>query len=216
MVLEAQETVGLPVAEVSNTFTKIPDCLLAATSICNTETGVVVSVSSNDKNVYAKMFASYKFHSASGREYFESQDVVADLLGLERKTVASSVKKFVQLGVVTTKIVYKNGIRHTYYVFDDISKNSNIVFVKRFTTRTLVDGKVEVENTPFYYRPVEADGTQLSLLNKRTKSVGSIQSRQHVDVDYDEESCLLFEQRYMNEFNNYEHAAMQFVESASV
>ena len=209
-MIEMKDVDCLQAIEVSNTFVKLCDGMLAAVGAMNLDTGIIVEIAPAEKLIFARMQAAYKFHSTNNRDYFESQDVIADSVGVERKKVATAVDKFVKLGLITQVTKYVKGLRRNFYTFHDFVDAPNIVFIKRFTDRSMVNGKVEVNKELFKYSIISGKGESMVLLNRRSKQIEG----RSIPLDDDDDliNYMMFEQRTNNETNNYEYAAMQFGE----
>lgn len=143
-------------------FTKYYDGVMEATSVTNTITGVCVELTLNDKSVYHKMLAAYKFHSGSGREFFESQDSLADKLGIERKTVGRAIKKLEDVDLISHRTEGCMGAKRNIYKVVDVVGNKLYLFEKKTTNRTLVDKKIVVEVVYETYTIARADKAQQS------------------------------------------------------
>lgn len=165
-MLEMKDVEHLPQIKISDTFVKLCDGLLAAVGVVNTDTGILVEISPAEKLIYARMYAAYKFHSENNRDYFESQDVIADSVGVERKKICVAVDKFVKLGILTQTTKYIRGLKRNFYVFHEFVDVPNIVFIKRFTTRVMTNTKIEVKKEFCKYNVVSVDGDSIILANK--------------------------------------------------
>lgn len=60
-------------------------------------------LSSNAKLVYAYMLWKYRFFSSKKKDYFESQNTIAEALDISRWTVNQSIAQLQELGLLQSK-----------------------------------------------------------------------------------------------------------------
>jgi len=177
----------------SDTFTKYYDGVMEATSVTNTITGICVELTINDKSVYHRMLALFKFHNSAGREFFESQDSLADKLGIDRKTVARTIKKLEDVDLISHRTEGCMGAKRNVYKVVDVVGNGLYLFEKKITNRTLVGKKVVADVVYENYTIVRAGCVQPS-------------SKQHLETqepDLDSINSMLLDVYYEQNFNQY-------------
>lgn len=81
-------------------FLKIPQLLINASGYVN-NSGCVVKLNLSDKLVYAYMKSRFDFFMSLGKEYYDTQQSVADYCNMDLKTCGVILRKFEDNGVIS-------------------------------------------------------------------------------------------------------------------
>ena len=81
-------------------FLKIPQLLINASGYEN-NSGCVVKLNLSDKLVYAYMKSRFDFFMSLGKEYYDTQQSVADYCNMDLKTCGVILRKFEDNGVIS-------------------------------------------------------------------------------------------------------------------
>lgn len=97
--------------------------IMQASEIINNESSEVLVPTIYDKLVYCYILHYHKVYSDAGGSMYESQDSIADNIGIDRKTVNRSIKKLCGVGLLTknVKIEVKGNTKRkhaTYHPYD--------------------------------------------------------------------------------------------------
>lgn len=84
---------------MSVVFLKAPKDVFYCSGIVSPQ-GEKIPLSCFDKMIYFHMLDRKKLFTERGQKHFESQDNIAELLHLDRKTVNRSMKKLLEAGLV--------------------------------------------------------------------------------------------------------------------
>lgn len=101
----------------TQSFVQIPHYLMKAKYYLSRITGNPVKLSASDKWVYAQMQDRWKFFTGQGKSYWDTQQQVADAVGMERKTVMVIIQSFVDHGIFEVTKKARNNI---YSVIHDL------------------------------------------------------------------------------------------------
>ena len=83
------------------------DCeLLATTDFINKQTGEAIKLSHADKFVYSRMVNRFNFFERINKDFFESQQVIAEVTAFSVKSVQRAITTFCNIGIVE---VIQNG-----------------------------------------------------------------------------------------------------------
>jgi len=91
---------------IEASFLKILDPVLMCSSVTNTVTGETIQLNLTDKVVVSYVNNRAEFFENNNMKMFESQDTIADSIGVDRKTVLRSLKKLESVGLVCREIKY--------------------------------------------------------------------------------------------------------------
>ena len=91
---------------VEASFLKILDPVLMCSNVVNTATGISIDMNLIDKIVVSYVNNRAEFFEGNNMKMFESQDTIAESMGVDRKTVLRSLKKLVDVGLVCREIKY--------------------------------------------------------------------------------------------------------------
>lgn len=80
-------------------FLKAPKSVFYCRGVVSPQ-GDEITLSCFDKMIYFHMLDRKKLFTERGQKHFESQDNIAELLHLDRKTVNRSMKKLLEVGLV--------------------------------------------------------------------------------------------------------------------
>lgn len=130
----------IPIAQVPNLYMKLSYALLVADRVTNLKLKKVTDFSQSDVLLYCHMQARYSHFQASGKRLFESQDTLANVLGMERKAVMRSIKRMVLVGMITQKTSYESGVKRSYYTVVDVENNEDFLFSRVVRERFEVEG----------------------------------------------------------------------------
>lgn len=97
--------------------------IMQASEIINKESSEVLVPTLYDKLVYCYILHYHNVYSDAGGSMYESQDSIADNIGIDRKTVNRSIKKLCGVGLLTknVKIEVKGNTKRkhaTYFPYD--------------------------------------------------------------------------------------------------
>lgn len=113
--------------------------IMQAGEILNTETSEVLVPSFYDKHVYCYILHYHRLYSSKGKGMFESQDSIADNLGIDRKTINRSIKKLTGIGLVSkhVKLEVKGNTRrkHATYTPYDVTVGDRYLFKQKILVR---------------------------------------------------------------------------------
>ena len=113
--------------------------IMQASEIINKESSEVLVPTLYDKLVYCYILHYHKVYSDAGGSMYESQDSIADNIGIDRKTVNRSIKKLCGLGLLTksVKIEAKGNIKrkHATYFPYDVSLGGKFMMKQTFVVR---------------------------------------------------------------------------------
>lgn len=119
------------------------DCdLLSTTDFINKQTGETIKLSHADKLVYSRMVNRFNFFERINKDFFESQQVIAEVTAFSVKSVQRAITTFCNIGIVE---VIQNGRSNKYVVHnwrdflkpvDKKTKNPNKVRQTSFTKTT--------------------------------------------------------------------------------
>lgn len=109
--------------------------VIQSKKVVNTSTGVERTLSSEDKILYCYMLCMYKEYSSKGRLFCETQQTIADEVGVEVKTVNRGIKKLCDVGAVSKvskfmKTPYGK-VKTTCYAVRDVV-DEELCFVPRY------------------------------------------------------------------------------------
>lgn len=126
--------------KVENNYIRAYEPLLMCKSILNTTSGVEQQLNLYDKLVFSYLHQQSSWFKTHRKDLFESQDSVAQVLGVDRKTVNRSIKKLSDVGLVAK---HKKRVSDTWKV--------------AYSTEDLHSGKfkifAEVETRLFHTKP---------------------------------------------------------------
>ena len=99
-------------------FLKIPQLLINASGYVN-NSGDVVKLNLSDKLVYAYMKSRFDFFMSLGKEYYDTQQSVADYCNMDLKTCGVILRKFEDNGVISiVKKPQGNFLKNIYTYVD--------------------------------------------------------------------------------------------------
>lgn len=114
---------------------------MAANRVTNLKTNKVVDLTLVDALVYCHLHARYSHFCSIGKELFESQDTIANGMGLERKAVMRSIKRLVLVDMITQSTRYDAGVKRSYYTVVEIENNEDFLFSSVVRERFEVEGE---------------------------------------------------------------------------
>ena len=113
--------------------------IMQAGEILNTETSEILVPSFYDKHVYCYILHYHRLYSSKGKGMFESQDSMADNLGIDSKTINRSIKKLTGVGLVSKHITLEmkgNAKRkHATYIPYDVTSGDRYLFKQKIVVR---------------------------------------------------------------------------------
>lgn len=127
------------IEQVPNLYFKAYYPLFAANKVTNIETKESTDICMTDAVVYCHLLQRYSHFSKTGGKLFESQDTIANVLGLERKAIIRSIKRLVKVGLITQRTSYESGVKRSYYTVKTLESNKSFLF------ETVVRERVEVD-----------------------------------------------------------------------
>ena len=138
--------------------------IMQAGEILNTDTSEILVPSFYDKHVYCYILHYHRLYSSKGKGMFESQDSMADNLGIDRKTINPSIKKLTGIGLVSkqVKMEIKGNTKrkHATYIPYDVTSGDRYLFKQKILVRD--DGCVADEHTFLYdIIPVKEKGSAI-------------------------------------------------------
>lgn len=148
--------------------------VMQATEIINKESSEVLVPTLYDKIVYCYILHYHRIYSEAGGTMYESQDSIADNLGIDRKTVNRSIKKLCGLGLLTknVKIEVKGNTKrkHATYVPYDVSLGDRFMMKQNLVVR---DEKGYGAGQSIYYEavPVQQRSNKSNTGNSEVESV---------------------------------------------
>lgn len=129
--------------------------VMQATEIINKESSEVLVPTLYDKIVYCYILHYHKIYSEAGGAMYESQDSIADNIGVDRKTVNRSIKKLCGIGLITknVKIEVKGNVKrkHATYSPYDVSLGDKFMMKQMVVVR---DEKGYGAEQSLYYEAV--------------------------------------------------------------
>lgn len=133
------------ITQVPNLYFKAYYPLFAANRVTNTETKESTELCMTDSVVYCHLLQRYAHFSKTGGKLFESQDTIANVLGLERKAIIRSIKRLVKVGMITQRTSYESGVKRSYYTVNILEDSKDFLFEtvvrERVDTGESIDGK---------------------------------------------------------------------------
>lgn len=124
-------------------FVQVPYALLAAKGYVNQETGEAIKMSQGAKFVYIYLKARNQFFVVErGGEHFESQNTIAEAVGMDLRRVGDIILEFIKNGVVwAEKEACSNGRRWHY------RRVNNLLLWKGKDKTPLKEGKKAAKET---------------------------------------------------------------------
>ena len=104
---------------------KVDMGLLRMKSCLKDEDGNDTNLTLNDKVVYALMYARYVFFKSSGKQYYDTNKQIADMLGLDEKTVGRSIGKLSKTGLISKRLIKVRNLPKN--VYDYVKNPSQMV-----------------------------------------------------------------------------------------
>lgn len=98
-------------------FVQIPHSLMKAKHYLSRTTGEPVKLNPSEKLVYVRMKDRWKFFTNQGKGYWDTQQQVADAVGIERKTAMAIIQNFVDHGIFEVAKKSRNNI---YTIIHDL------------------------------------------------------------------------------------------------
>lgn len=133
------------IAQAPNLYFKAYYPLFAANKVTNTLTKESTELCMTDSVVYCHLLQRYSHFSKTGGKLFESQDTIANVLGLERKAIIRSIKRLAKVGMITQRTSYESGVKRSYYTVKTLEDSKDFLFEtvvrERVDTGEIVDGK---------------------------------------------------------------------------
>lgn len=133
------------IAQVQNLYFKAYYPLFTANRVTNTETKIEIDFCMTDAVLFCHMSQRYAHFVKHGGKLFESQDTLANTLGLERKAIIRSIKRLVSVGMITQRTSYESGVKRSYYTVMSLEGNKTFLYEtvvrERVETGEIVDGK---------------------------------------------------------------------------
>ena len=132
------------------TFSKLQDKLMQSVSVKKDEhTELVLDLYL--KVIYSYMFRHYQYFKTMGKEYFESQDSIAEALQVVDRTVGRKIKEMVSAGIIeVTKSRASKGYLKNVYIIHDVYKKPFILKDSAGTNLnvTKLPNKIKQEEDP--------------------------------------------------------------------
>ena len=129
------------VRQVPNLFLKASYPLMMANRVTNLKTKKVADLTLVDALVYCHLHTRYAHFTSIGKQLFESQDTIANGMGLERKAVMRSIKRLVLVDMITQETRYDAGLKRSYYTVVEIESNEDFLFSCVVRERVEVEGE---------------------------------------------------------------------------
>ena len=118
-------------------FVKAPKDIMYCQGVI-TKDGEYVKLLPVDKIVYFHMLARKKLFTDRGGKHFESQEGIATMLGIDRKTANRSLTKLLQSGLVFGHKESHPSRGYSHWVYTDVNTSPVVYGDKRKNTPTSV------------------------------------------------------------------------------
>lgn len=108
-----------------------------------TETGECVPLTVFDKLVYFHMLDRKRLFVDRGGKHFEGQDTIAEVVQINRKTAIASLKKLMEVGLITGHKETHPSRGYSHWVYTDVNTSPKVYGDKRNNTTTEIT-KVDI------------------------------------------------------------------------
>lgn len=146
-------------------FLKLPYSLLWCDGYVD-ENNIQVKMNQSDKIVYAHIKNRYQFFKSMGKEYFDSQQSIADVCNLDVRSVNTIIRNFEKGGVVVVlKRPFGQILKNVYTFIRDLKVWKRKPGEKKNAPRIPVTDTILISEEEFmhnlpdigYYKEVELD-----------------------------------------------------------
>lgn len=103
-------------------FLKVPYKILRATGYISHKTGEPIKMNLSDKLIYCHIKNRFEFFTKLGKEYFDTQQAIADAVHMDLKATGNILRRFIDNGL--TKIYkkpYNNYLKNVYLSVDHLT-----------------------------------------------------------------------------------------------
>ena len=116
------------IAQEQNLYFKAYYPLFKANRVTNIETKIEIDFCMTDALLFCHLSQRYAHFIRHGGNLFESQETLANTLGLERKAIIRSIKRLVSVGMITQRTSYEAGVKRSYYTVMSLEGNQTFVY----------------------------------------------------------------------------------------